>query len=75
MDLGHYGRMAKEHWLEFQPIMARRLIMMGQLDQIAKETGELVSEMMANLISRHGLSHQQAWEIARELIFNPLPEP
>lgn len=75
MDLGHYGRMAKAHWEEFHPVMARRLHMRGILDQLAKEVGDQVSEMMVDLISKKGLKHHEAWEHARELIVCPAPEP
>ena len=63
--LGSLGLQIKAHWKQYRPQMSAQLQREGKLEESVYAAQEMTNELMDSLLEK-GLSHDQAWELARE---------
>ncbi len=59
------GMQIEAHWRKYRPKMVAELERAGQLRESVYAAQEATSDLMDKLLDK-GLSHEQAWELARE---------
>jgi len=64
--LGSLGLQIKAHWKKYRPQMSSELQSQGKLEESVHAAQELTNDLMNNLLDKHRLSYDQAWELARE---------
>ena len=63
--LGSLGLQIKAHWEKHRPQMCAQLQREGKLQESVYQAQEQTNDLMDDLLAK-GLSHDQAWELARE---------
>lgn len=63
--LGSLGVQIKAHWQKYRPQMSAQLKSQGKLEESVYAAQEMTNDLMDSLLEK-GLSHEQAWELARE---------
>jgi len=64
--LGSLGLQIKAHWKKYRPQMSAQLQSQGKLEESVYAAQELTNDLMYDLLHKHRLSYDQAWELARE---------
>ena len=65
LPLGSLGLQIKAHWEKYRPQMFAQLQREGKLQESVYQAQEQTNDLMDRLLDK-GLSHDQAWELARE---------
>jgi hypothetical protein len=63
--LGSLGLQIKAHWKKYRPKMYAALEKSGHLQASVYAAQESTNDLMDSLLAKR-LSHEQAWELARE---------
>jgi len=74
-NLDSWAQQAIQHWKEFRPSLYRELKSTGKLDEAAQNASDQTEQDIEDLVLKHGMPYQDAWEAVRErYLFLPSEE-